>query len=1565
VKIAAGKRQSSDQNRSTGRIPAGSFRRRGLLFLAAAAVLPSGAALAQNTDNWIAGSGFWSTAGNWNTDVVPGNNDNVNIGISNDATFTTVYDYTGPNVTLNTLSLYAVNSTNSNATFDMFGNTLTANQENVGYSNNGAAGIATFNQTDGTNTFFYLNVGVNGAEGVYDQSGGQLVATGNEFVGATGVGFFNQTGGYNYIPDPNAIYVGYQPGSTGTYTLSGTGFMVAGADLYVGNDSTSMGYFNQTGGTCTVVAVIIANNSGSNGIVELSGGQMTNREGEGIGNSGVGILDQTGGTNTLLNGPFYVGVNGGSNGTYNLSNGLVSISLNELIGYEGTGTFNQTGGINMMGYGVGGPYNMNLGTLAGSSGTYLLSGGSATVSGNVTVGGSDAAPEGPGVLTISGTGSMSISHTLVVYNSNGSSVNMLGGTLSAAIANVGGVVNYTSGLFNIPTVTVTSSGSLNANGSLSLPGSLSLQGGKISAGPTSGAVGTLSSSSLSVSGGTLQIALGLNSNSLAASEELIIGGTASFTGSSTIALNISSGMLFPSGTYTLLAAGTLDAGQPLAGGGTAPGVLPTVVFPNVSGETFAVDYTSQPNDILLDVVSEMASTLAWTGSNTTAWDVQTAANWYNTQTAETSEFANGDSVIFSDAYSGGRDSVSIVPGGVEPSAVSVMTSNTFTFSGGAIDGLSGLSVSGGGTLILENANTYSAATNISGGSELIIASGGVLASAINIASGTLQTQVPTSLGSVTLGDSSNDSGVLDLDGNNLTISNLSTIGNGTGNFVTDSSSTHATLTYAGGNSTFGGVIKDGGGQISLTVQGGSLTLTGVDTFSGNTTIGTASSLTVNNSSSNSPNINVNGTLIDNGSVGVSAGNLTVNSGGILTVAAIGSLNSNLNLVNNGSATLNNAAQTVASLNGSGSLTLSATTLTISDGGIYSGAIGGSGSLTLSGGFLVISGSNSYSGNTTIQGGTLQITNSNALGPQADSKVYITTGGTLDIGGDTSGNDLTLPTKQFFISGNGGGGEGAIVNNGPAGQLFAFGTVTLTGNSAIGGTTRWDFRTGSNTLNLNGATLDKVGTNQISLVSTNVENTSPTTGLIDVQSGLLSLENGTTTTGPGSIMYENGVNAQFYNSFGSITWPMTFVGNNIVGNASPGLATVASEMTLNGSVTLEPLNGLSGGTPGNNYPLALTGNIGGTGSLTVSGATTVTLSGSNSYSGGTNIQLGILQVGAANALPTGTSLGLGDASGDTGTLDLNGLNATVGGLAVVSPGAGVIGNSSTSNNSTLTFAGGATASTFAGQIVNSISSGNKLTALNVSGGTLVVTGSNSFTGGTTVTGGTLVVGASGALPNSAVTVGNGNMTGSIYLASGIGTNMVSSLTINTGSTLDISNNAIVLPDSSDSEATIQQFIESGEIVSGYAASNNLGIAYADGSDVDAADPNLQSGQIVVEPDLLGDTDLNGDVNIHDLQNLLSDFNQPGYWDEGNFNGHATVDISDLQALLTNFNTSVMLSYSELTGIENLVGEFGDIAVPNADGTGFTLVAVPEPASLGGLAIGFSILTARRRLRNSHR
>ena len=187
------------------------------------------------------------------------------------------------------------------------------------------------------------------------------------------------------------------------------------------------------------------------------------------------------------------------------------------------------------------------------------------------------------------------------------------------------------------------------------------------------------------------------------------------------------------------------------------------------------------------------------------------------------------------------------------------------------------------------------------------------------------------------------------------------------------------------------------------------------------------------------------------------------------------------------------------------------------------------------------------------------------------------------------------------------------------------------------------------------------------------------------------------------------------------------------------------INLNSGGTLQIGTGGTGGVLGvsaltNNGTLVFSrstastysGVLSGSGALVKDGAGTLTLSGSNSYTGATIVSAGTLQMGSRNALGIGVPLTV-----NAGTLDLNGFRVAVGAF---SGSSGAIITSSTSGAVTLTTSSAAD-STFGGAIQD----GAGTAALYKEGaGTLTLSGSNSYTGATTVNGGTLAVTSGGAI-----------------------------------------------------------------------------------------------------------------------------------------------------------------------------------------------------------------------------
>jgi hypothetical protein len=187
-------------------------------------------------------------------------------------------------------------------------------------------------------------------------------------------------------------------------------------------------------------------------------------------------------------------------------------------------------------------------------------------------------------------------------------------------------------------------------------------------------------------------------------------------------------------------------------------------------------------------------------------------------------------------------------------------------------------------------------------------------------------------------------------------------------------------------------------------------------------------------------------------------------------------------------------------------------------------------------------------------------------------------------------------------------------------------------------------------------------------------------------------------------------------------------------------------------------------------VTFSGNISGAGGLTVTnpGDGDVIVSGTNNYGGGTTVTAGNLQLASATALPTGTALTLGALDVPSGNLDLNGNNATVSSITVLTGPqtiptgavAQIINTSAAAVTATLTYAGTVgNPSTYSGNINDSSGSGGSTTALTVSSGSLTLTGTDTYAGTTTIaSGATLVFASTGgtAYPSGGNTVNNGSL-----------------------------------------------------------------------------------------------------------------------------------------------------------------------------------------------------------------
>ncbi|HEY7979082.1 MAG TPA: autotransporter domain-containing protein [Rhizomicrobium sp.] len=521
-------------------------------------------------------------------------------------------------------------------------------------------------------------------------------------------------------------------------------------------------------------------------------------------------------------------------------------------------------------------------------------------------------------------------------------------------------------------------------------------------------------------------------------------------------------------------------------------------------------------------------------------------------------------------------------------------------------------VTGGGTLTLTGVNTYFAETIIESGTTLALAGNGSIAnSAVD------------------------DVGTFDISATNngATIAGLS--GTGLVNLGAQ------TLTLANASNTFDGVIQGNGG---LTLTGGTLTLSNVNTYSGTTEIGAGAGLT----------------LTGNGSIA----NSSVNDLGTLDLTA----------------TTTAAGATIASLSGNGTVESGAATLAITNGaGEFSGVIDGTGGLTLTGGAETLSGANTYTGATTVTGGVLTAGTSAALNNNTV---------TLAGGGLGYGDGVNLADAVVLAGSN----AQLQVNTGTATQS---GAITETGGPRD---------------------LDKTGNGTL-VVTTAVAYT----GTTDVEAGTLR--------------------AGVANAFASSS-------NIIVAQGATldlgGFNQSATELSGGGNIDI----GSSQFTVGSdNASTTFSGVLSGTGSLVKTGTGTLTLSGDNTYSGGTTIQGGTIDAESDHAFGTGSItmedpvLAYGNGISIANNLILAANDAQLQVTTGTATQAGVISQT-----------------------------GGARPLEKIGAGTLVLSATNTYTGATTVTAGTLDV--TGSIASSSLTTvksgatltGSGTV-GSASIASG--------------------------------------------------------------------------------------------------------------------------------------------------------------------------------------------------------
>ena len=587
-----------------------------------------------------------------------------------------------------------------------------------------------------------------------------------------------------------------------------------------------------------------------------------------------------------------------------------------------------------------------------------------------------------------------------------------------------------------------------------------------------------------------------------------------------------------------------------------------------------------------------------------------------------------------------------------------------------------------------------------------------------------------------------------------------------------------------GNVTSGGalVVNNTGSIVGNLSSTGDTTITNSGTFTGDIVLGAGNDVVTNT-----------GTLTGNVDLGGGATNVFNADGsaqfptGTLTADA-GSLNT-LNLGANGGSVGAVTNFSVLNVNAAAGNTW-----------VVSAPIAFANGINVNSGFFETTDASNFGTNTIV----------NNAGPVGDGGVYFDNGTTGTYAGNMSGTGVTYV-------GFGGSGTTTFsgVNTTTGGTYIDGGTLIVTGGSALSDTGEVQLSNGGTldvaTVETIGALNDGVfygGTGNVTLSGGNlVINSGAFSGVISGANGIekvgtdiLTLSGANTFTGPATVTDGTLVLA------GGAAIDDT---GAVIVNAT---ATTAGTLQVDDAETIGSLAGngglvvLNAGlTTGDATDTAYAGVISGIGGLTKTGTGTFTLTGANSYSGGTTVDAGTLEgnstsiqgdvlVNAAGTLlftqpVDGTYAGVLTGSGaltkaDVGILTLTGINSGFTGTTNLDGGTLAIASEANIGTGPLVFAGGTLNTTGATTLANAIT-------LNAEGGTfqtdadttvsggitgtgaltktgasmLTLTGLNSYTGGTTVSAGALKGDAGAGLQGDIVNNAEVDLTGSFETYAG--------------------------------------------------------------------------------------------------------------------------------------------------------------------------------------------------------
>ena len=667
----------------------------------------------------------------------------------------------------------------------------------------------------------------------------------------------------------------------------------------------------------------------------------------------------------------------------------------------------------------------------------------------------------------------------------------------------------------------------------------------------------------------------------------------------------------------------------------------------------------------------------------------------------------------------------------------------------------------------------------------------------------------------------------------------------------------------------------------------------------------------------------------------------------------------------------------------------------------------------------LSQNNTYTGATTINAlATVEAQHANALGTTG-ADTTVTNTGTLKLWGGVS-----YATEALTLNGLGraygdvAGDAGALRSNG--------GNNTWNGNITLGSSSRINADTagGNGSLTIAG---NISGGSNVLFLGTKV-GSSANISISGAISGAGATQDGTTTSlfkDGASTLTLSGSNT--YSGDTRITNGAVTVasGGNLGDGSSDVFISSAGSLNVNTNTTVASVQeaGTSNGgviAIGSGATLTVNGankgalfqnSISGQGGLTVNGSgnTTLSLYGTQSYSGATRVSGGKISSGVALATSGVTVDGgtfetsAADILGNSASVNLSSGTYSLGGsdtIGSLTMSGGTLSGNATLTASTYALSGGTVSANLGAGSLNvggstALNGTSAATSVSVNSGTLSLGGNNRLATDASVTlgagtalglgansqqlagltgDGSVTTSASGSL-NLNIASGSNTYAGSISGGGGLtksgngtlfltGSNSLTGTTAVSSGTLRV--NGSVAGDATvaggatlGGTGTIAGSVNVSGVLSPGASIESLAVGTTTFANGSAFEWEYNSQMVTADLlDINGSLTLNGSVtlNLVDLaeisQVLANDtkftlISYTGSWNSGTFSGYAD------DSKFTFAGNQWVINYNDATGGGNFAGDQGGAS-------GFvTMTVVPEPSSLGLAALAGGLLATRRR------